>query len=354
MNPQAALSPLGHRVLLTHFLLYGAASLCEDAGLRAIRLGWSGGLAPQPVLGGVEADTLGEIVLAHASRRAEEGSWLLKNLPGNQKGGLFSPRIAKLPDAGAWRQLQRARSDVVDDLVRGGRELDLRLLAALGEPSYWRFDRATAPLPDDGASRLEMQPRNQGSEFVGTRLRPLGRAVASRTADAVRDGLLGTHVVDEVGQGKADSRTATGLRQPGPTDSAVAWCALWGIAQAPVALLVQGRARTATHVPWRKDDGLPTEQRAGHFCVPIWRGWWTIARLRQVLASAALAERGRAAALYASERETDVETQQQSDWLCSRGVGSLVVFPVGTFGSASAPERRALGGDDVPLRGTAR
>lgn len=349
MKPEVALSPLGHRVLLTHFLLYGTAAVCGDEGLTGVRVGWSGGLAPQPVMAGVDADALGELVHAHAVRCADGGSWLQRGLPMDPVRGLFSPRIAALKTAGSWCELQHARHAALDDLLRAGRRLDLRLLAALGEPAFWRFDRSGKPLQDDGANRLEMQPRNQGSEFVGTRLRALAAVVASRTADAVRDGLLGASVIDEVGKGRAASRTATGLRQPAPTDSAVAWCALWGIAQAPVALQVHERALTATHLRWRKDDGLPREQRAGHFVVPIWRGWWTSARLRHVLSSAALIERGRAATLRGSGSADDPSTAQHEGWLLGRGVGSLVVMPVGTFGSTSAPERRALGGVDVRL-----
>ena len=51
-------------------------------------------------------------------------------------------------------------------------------MAALGEPCYWVSDRLGAIQQDSAASRLEMQPRNIGSEFVGNRLRKLADAAA--------------------------------------------------------------------------------------------------------------------------------------------------------------------------------
>ena len=49
--------------------------------------------------------------------------------------------------------------------------LDLRLLAALGQPAYWSRDDKGGLMQDDGASRFDMQPRNQ-------RVRNCGVAVA--------------------------------------------------------------------------------------------------------------------------------------------------------------------------------
>ena len=72
------------------------------------------------------------------------------------------------------------------------------------------------PCCDSAASRLEMQPRNIGSEFVGTRLRKLADAVAARPAAQILSGLLGDSERDEAGGDAADSRTATGLAAPGP------------------------------------------------------------------------------------------------------------------------------------------
>ncbi|HMA47677.1 MAG TPA: hypothetical protein VKP11_10835, partial [Frankiaceae bacterium] len=276
-----------------------------------------------------------EIVRAHAARHAEADSWIQANLPGSATA-LMSPRIGWVDGPAAWTALQRHRHAVLDALGAAGADLDLRLLAALGEPCYWRSNRGTQ-LQDDAANRLEMQPRNQGSEFVRTRLRPLAKAVASRQVEAARAGLIGAVVRDEIGKDREDSRTATGLRGPGPTDNAVAWCALWGISQVPLALQVHRPARTATHV----------RVRAEFFVVPVWRGPWHPARLRSVLNSRALDV---AAAATTEENPIPAgDVGAACAWLRDRGVAALVRFPIEVFGSTSAPERRALRGQLVRL-----
>ena len=100
----------------------------------------------------------------------------------------MSPRLTTFGDETTWRQAQENRHKVLDSLTDQGRWLDLRFLAALGEPCYWATDRQGAIQQDSAASRLEMQPRNIGSEFVGTRLRKLADAVAARTAGQILSG----------------------------------------------------------------------------------------------------------------------------------------------------------------------
>jgi len=124
-----------------------------------------------------------------------------------------------------------------------------------------------------------MQPRNIGSEFVGTRLRKLADAIAARTTGQILGGLLGDSVRDEAGGDAADSRTATGLAGPGPTDNALAWCALWGISQLPLAMRIKGIAVTTGH---------QGRGRQEFFYVPVWQSPWRPARLRAMLASTQL------------------------------------------------------------------
>ena len=38
----------------------------------------------------------------------------------------------------------------------------------------------------------------------------------------------------------------------------------------------------------------------------------------------------------------ELAARSAREWLVARGVGAVVRFPIGVFGSASAPERRAL------------
>ena len=253
---------------------------------------------------------------------------------------LMSPRLTPFGDEDTWGHAQRSRHEILDALTTGSRWLDLRLLASLGEPCYWRRNRQGAILQDDAASRLEMQPRNQGSEFVGNRLRKLAGAVAARDPGQIMAGLRGDTIHDEIGGGKPDSRTATGLASPGPTDNALAWCALWGISQLPLAMRVNTTAITSGHLGHGRNEW---------FYVPVWRGAWRPARLRSILASAPL----RVTAATRLGLHSDAEISAASAWLSARGVEGLVRFPIQRFGSDNAPERRAMRGELIPTRGSA-
>jgi CRISPR-associated protein Csb3 len=237
--------------------------------------------------------------------------------------------------------VQQARHAVLDDLTTASQWLDLRFIAALGEPCYWhRDDRDNRILQDDGASRYEMQPRNQGSEFVGNRLRKLANSVAQRDQGAILAGLLGDSVDDEIGKNVSDSRTATGLAGLGPTDNALAWCGLWGISQFPIAYRTGGVAVTSGHLSYQRKEA---------FYGPVWRGSWRPARLRSVLASEALlvlAGKG-----LGGSRWTEMAVTKAQAWLHARGVDGVIRFPVQKFGSDNAPERRAMRGETISVRG---
>ncbi len=334
------LAPTGHGVLFTHAALWGAGAIACTITDRA-RMGWTGGLTPSAVVTGISVDALAGGVHERAVAATNRANWVQAGQPHEPDRALFSPRIKTLADDAAWAAWQAARARHVDQLTDTGSVLDLRLLAGLGEPSSWHEFRGQRR-QDDGASRLELQPRNQGSEFVGTRLRSLAAAVAGRRLDQVCAGLTGNEWVDEAGKDSPDSRSAANLRPPGVTDNALAWLAMWGLASAPVVHLIGRPSRTATHVPWERDIGLGDEVRGGHVVVPLWSGGWTVARLRSVLTSRALAEAGKFA------RTADqVPAGREQQWLCERGVSGLVVMPVHTFGSTSSPERRVMAGRSV-------
>lgn len=328
--------------LFSHMLLYGLASILEDAGVTDLRLSWTSGMAPRPQLSAtdVDANRMAEIVHTHATVRAAATAWPTASIDsGGRPRGLMSPRLGALrEDEAAWEALQRGRHAVLDELSLQGRWGDLRLLAGLGEPSYWRRNRERQLLQDDGASRLEMQPRNQGSEIVSNRFRPLAASVSRRSPDSVRQGVLGSLVLDEIGRDAPDSRTPTGLRSPGPTDNAQAWCALWGLSAVPVCLQVHQVARTSLH---HGPSGR------GAFVVPTWRETWTPARLRSVLLHRSVTEA--APESVAADDESAGRAEKARAWLGARGVAALVRFPVGRFGSDSAPERRALAGQVLRL-----
>ncbi len=317
--------------MLSHLALCGLAAIAEEEGLADVRLSWTPGMGARPVLSAADAtaETVGAAVHRHAARLDDPGSWLNRHLSDTEKRALMSPRISVIADADGWRSLQDRRHDTLDQLTRAQAMLDLRLIAALGEPSYWSRNRKGDRLQDDGASRMEMQPRNQGSEFVGNRLRPLAAAVAARTPAQISDGLRGRTVRDEIGKDDTQSRTPTGLADPGPTDNALAWCALWGISQFPIAPRRDDFARTSAHI------GRGT---AGHYALPVWSGQWRTARYRSVVAS------GQITRFAESGLTPGTLDTAAREWLATRGVTSVVRFEVRRFGSASAPERRAARG----------
>ncbi len=322
------------RVLLSHTALYGLASILDESGVPDVQLGWTAGMEPRPWVSGrgLDDEVVDDVVRRHAAQHAGPDSWVQHQtrIKGTPRGTL-SPRLAPFTTDDEWTAIQTARHQRLDALTDHGAWADLRFLAALGEPAYWSRNRQNQLLQDDGASRLEMQPRNQGSEFVGNRLRKLATTVTARPPGAIATGLTGATCTDEIGSDKLDSRTPTGLSSPGATDNALAWCALWGIGQHPTAPRRGGAARTSGHLG---------RSHAEWFYTPVWTGPWQPARARTVLASAQL----RDAATVDLPRIATEPSQQLAarSWLTARHVVGIVRFSVERFGSASAPERRAM------------
>ncbi|HET9081303.1 MAG TPA: hypothetical protein VFO01_12415 [Trebonia sp.] len=346
------------RTLLSHMALYGFAAILEAEGATDARVRWTGDRAkPRPVVSfpGLDEISVAALLHRHAQALNAEDAWVqqnivLKTANGESARGLMSPRLAAFADPGLWKRVQRQRHGVLDSLTSGHRWLDLKFVAALGEPCYWRFNSKDAPLQDDGASRYEMQPRNQGAEFVGSRLRKLAEAVARRDPSELLAGLRGESVKDEIGSDRSDSRTATGLAGLGPTDNALAWCALWGISQLPTAMRVNSPADTTGHLGFRRNEW---------FYAPIWHEPWRPARLRSVLASRplrVLASDGIKETVAGVERKpfADTDISEARAWLGSRGVEGVMRFPIQKFGSANAPERRAMDGEPIPVLTFAR
>ncbi len=333
------------RVALSHAAAYGVAAILEDDGAVAVTIAWTGSLDARAIVSvpGTDLDGIGEAVRAHAQRHAGARSWTAATADvGGKIVGRLSPRVAAPPDDAGWRDLVRLRRETLDAAVADRAWLDTALVGALGEPAYWRFDSQGKRRPDEGASRWEMKTRNRGEDFVAHRLRPLGLAVAARSADRVRDGLTGARVEDEAGGNALDSRTATGLASPGPTDNALAWCALWGLSLMPVAARLGQQSASAGHGWARAMAGGPREYS---FHLPVPAVPVTLARLATVIASEQLA----VAAAGAATPAEDLATRSARQWLAERGIGSLVRLPIGVFGSASAPERRALLGTVFPV-----
>jgi CRISPR-associated protein Csb3 len=326
--------------LLYHLALYGLGDILDAAGVPDVRVSWTPGMEPLPrVTGeGLTPERLDEAVRQHARARTEESSWVQRDveLKGTSRG-LMSPRLTSFEDITVWSRVQEARHAELDLLTHGHAWADLRLLAALGEPCYWSQNGDGVPAQDRGTSRLEMQPRNNGSEFIKTRLRPLARFVGARNRGAVVTGINGSDLVDECGSDKDGSFTPTGLSMPSRTDNALAWCALWGIAALPIAARVNATARSSGYVGPALD---------GWFYAPVWEKPWRPSRLRTVLAARQLRDVAASglSALWTADAEHELAARS---WLAARGVVGVVRFPVGVFGSKSIPERRAMRGSTL-------
>lgn len=337
------------RVLLWHMAAYGLAAILESEGIAGVGLVWTATMQPQPGISGegVSAAVVDEIVRGHAQAHVGDDTWVSADveLRGSMRG-LMSPRLTPFDDDVVWQRVQAGRHAELDRLTNARSWLDLRMLAALGEPCYWSKNQQDVTLQDDAASRFEMQPRNQGSELVGSRLRKLAQAVAARDTGMVAAGLAGEIRVDEIGGDRPDSRTATGLDAPGPTDNAVAWCALWGISQFPVVPQVSVGPRAARR---SRTTGHIGQNRNEWFYVPMWHSVWRLAKLRSVLAANALSDAA-AVGLPRQWAPDDVRAAAARSWLDSLGVAGIARFAVERFGSDSAPERRAMLGEFVPIK----
>lgn len=327
-----------------HLAAYGIAAIVQAAGISSPRVAWTDELDPRPTLDGTDWESIGAAVHARAIALADPGSWVQADgAIAGTRTGLFSPRVKGMQrdEITAWYSRRHEALDRVGDTPSA--MLDLDLIGALGEPSYWSFDRGE-PRPDYGASRWEMKTRNRGEEFISNRFRLLTAAVAARTTEQIVAGLRGDTVVDEVGKNRPDSRTPTGLMPPGPADNARAWCALWGISLFPVIHSRAGASRTAGHLG---------HHGTGSLYLPLMTRPWPIARLRSVLVSVQL--RTAASAKPASERTavTRGEREVAWAWLTARGTSAVLRFPVFKSANASAPEKWAERGQRI-LPGTTR
>jgi CRISPR-associated protein Csb3 len=334
------------RVALSHAAAYGLAAILEASGTPDVTISWTATLDSRAVVSasGRDPDGMAAAVLDHARRHAGGADWTAAtvDVPGGTAGRL-SPRIKPPADDHGWLELGRRRRQAIDGETTARRWLDLRMIGALGEPAYWRFDAQGKRRPDEGASRWEMKTRNRGEDFVQHRLRKLALSVAAREVAGVRGGLQGERVDDEIGANAIDSRTGTGLAGPGPVDNAIAWCALWGLSQYPVIPQIRRQSETAGHGSVRPAGG----PRQSWFHLPVPHHAMTLPRLGTIIVSEQLAMVVAADAMPSDAGGLAVRSARE--WLVARGVGAVVRFPIGVFGSASAPERRALLGSVIRL-----
>ena len=337
---------------LTHFALYGMSAIIENDTRKPVRLCWTDEANPKPQLdAGLTPGEIAAAVHRHATRCASPQNWLAVRIEHEGKTkAAFSPRLATPSTTSSWRRLQEARHNGLDAVAAAGDELDLRMIGALGEQAYWPTTSQSGSghakansdgKSDAGASRWEMAARNSGAEFIGNRLAILARKVADRSIDEVLTGLTGQTLSDEAGRNAPDSRSGTGLTQPGPVDNALAWCALWGISQFPLAHHNGSQSGTAgTHVPPRRP--YPT-----FVFLPVPTRPVTLARLRTLLASRQLAA---AATTSDTADPLDVIASDAArTWLAHRSIRALMRVPVSVSDNKSAPERQVLDGSVVAV-----
>ena len=325
---------------LSHFVAVGAAAIARQAGYAAY-FHWSDESVPVATLEvGLDLESLAAVVREHAQEQSSDDSWALRTASGGPRdgAGLFSVR-AKGVGADEWaaygEQRRRSRRALV------GPGLGERLLTALGEPAWWLIDVQGRSL-DDGGSRWEMKTRNRGEEFFVHRFVPLGRVVAEREVGDIAAGLSGCAVIDELGSG-ATSRTATGLRTPGPTDSAVAWCALWGLHAMPTIARRSSVSQSAC--VWPRHIVHPRTAVLPVFTEPV-----SPRRFAEICASISL-DRAGARLGGRPDPEAELRADTARRWLAEQGVRALVRFEVKKVGSSSAPERQILAGDLEVLNG---
>ena len=194
-------------------------------------------------------------------------------------------------------------------------------MGGLGEPSYW-WSKV-----DGGASRWEMKTRQNYQNFVHDRLRGLAEIVATRDGESVRSGLVGEVVIDEAyaKESSEKSRTATGLTSPRFTDSALAWCALWGISSFPVIHRLMGASVTAGAVPIGKFT--PTQ-----LVLPVLVGPRTLGRWQAVVASEQVIR-------AMGNTDSTAVARTARAWLVAHGARAILTFRVNVSDNPNAPER---------------
>ena len=319
---------------LTTFAGLGLALILEGDGAEHVRLGWTDAAEPRMIVtaDGYDDADIAVAVHEHAAASVAPGSWVqadLESEPWVDKKGrwvaaVMSPRISR-PDQGKeckWGYLQSRRHFVIDRCREDGSKWgDLELMGGLGEPSYW-WSKV-----DGGASRWEMKTRQNYQNFVHDRLRGLAEIVATRDGESVRSGLVGEAVIDEAyaKESSEKSRTATGLTPPRFTDSALAWCALWGLSSFPVIHRLTGASVTAGAVPI--GEFTPT-----HLVLPVLVGPHSLGRWRAMVVSEQV--------IQAMEKaESAVAARPARAWLVAHGARAILTFRVNVSDNDKAPER---------------
>ncbi|MDO5645264.1 MAG: hypothetical protein Q4G21_06210 [Dermabacter sp.] len=317
-------------ILLSHMALLGAASILDDAlGPGNALCRWTDTADAVPMLR-VERDSpedVGAIIREHASRHADGADgWMQAKSEAAQSHFAVRAKVPSTDDA--WTEYLAQRNHV----AAGLRGLESDMTLALGERAWWLQATGDKKRFYEGASPWEMRTRNKGMEVITNGLLPLATAVAARESAQVIDGLTGEYLNDDVGKNSPDSRTSLGLGPLGPTDSARAWCGLWGMSAMPMWHHRAARSTASAFVPGHRD-------RQARLLMPVPTGWVTVARWRSVLRSSHLTILGEA---EKQGRISEPEAVAARERLEDAGFPVVLSFPVSVSENPSSPERRAL------------
>lgn len=337
----------------SHLLMVGLASILEDADAdRVCAFRWLDDLQSfeMETNDDLDIDQISKIVSEHAARWSQSLPLISQDdytiaCESDKSSGILhatmSPRLSNLGVPCGWKKLQKDREAAIDAMKTFG---DYRYFGALGQPSYWSGEQNHSLRSDFGASRWEMVTRNKGQEFIGGRLLPLAQKVAARSVEAVRDGLLGAIIEDEVGGNKAFSRAATGLHAPSKTDNARAWCALIGVSAFPTRITTIGNETS-------RDSSAALFQLKGQIrfaILPLFDRYWTVAKYRSIVRSEALAQFG--IQQIRAKRNQVQPISAASDWLEEKDVPACCLFNQFMSDNKSAPERWLEPGEIIPVK----
>lgn len=321
---------------LTHFALAGLGQIARSLSTHAVELSWSDETVPRAVI--TTEDVTVEAMAEEVLRLADSwtGGWTtIRHEYGEGTFSPFSPRFKSINAEkypADWASHQNVRNETFDKLAVDRDGTALRLIHALGEAAYWRFD-GKSPRPDHGASRWEMKTRNKGQEFVRDRLHLLCKELAGWDSAQVIDGLSGATVNDSLSKNSLDSRTSTGFTPPGPADVALTFAAIVGISQFPVTHRIHELSVTP--------GAYPTNTLHPKFMVlPVPTVPITPERYANIVCSLHWSEI--TAEIGAHNMGKDIDSLQSADHravLRARGVPAAAVFRINLGGSPSAPER---------------
>ncbi len=321
--------------LLQVFMAFGLAEVLEQSREEPAFIWWDEN-------GNVNLGC-GDATISEAARAVKDqaelvgkSSWIADRVAlGVKMRATLSPRVGRFEKDRDYLELQKSRWSAIDSLD-STRPLEWRLVGALGEPAFWWVGPQKIN-PDAGASAWEMKTRNRGEEFVQNRFAPLTASVARREWLATERGLTGESEVDEVGKNSRESRTPTGLRRPGATDNAAAWCALVGLGITGVHPKAPGtrdrRPASATFGSVRvrnSENGTVTL-----LYVPIPTRPVSLSRVREAFRSQQLQD-------FVVHSLEGGDARSGAEWLFNRGIGGVMIARKHFTDNPNAPEPWAV------------